>query len=279
MICRLLFAVAAVSAMSDDSAFFDATVHCVPGSLGSRSVWCVHDLFDWSGPHGRPRRAANMTACATETFARQKEWDPHYSDLREAPVLWNKYLLPLTRQSAAPLYYLEIGGYDGVAESNTLALERCAGWNGVLVEGVRASFHKMVQTRSMAHTAHFVPGCAAHGIAHINHAGTTGANLVSGSLPNAESVHCGPLVEFLEQLCVPRIDFWSLDVEDSEQLVLDTMDFSRIPVTYLLVEVHNRFRNTTKQKWLKEVFAPRNRFRFLEEIGASWLFKRLDVLK
>jgi len=269
----LLGFVVVVCGYSDDDGFFEARLECPTGAIGRDSVWCSDAVFGWRGPRGVARRAADLEACASETFADQRDWKSQYQDLREAPAVWEKYLLPLTQNAARPLYYLEIGGYDGVAESNTLVLERCGGWRGVLVEGVRDSFRQLRQTRSMAHTVHLIPGCRRHGIAHINHSGTTGANLVAADNTHAEPVHCGPLIDLLVQLAVPRIDFWSLDVENTEELVLRTMDFSRIAVRYLMVEVHNRFHNTTKQRWLSEEFAPANGFRLVDKIGASWLFE------
>jgi len=64
-----------------------------------------------------------------------------------------------------------------------------------------------------------------------------------------------------------------LDVEDTEQQVLETFNFYEIPVRYLLVEVDNRFRNETKKKWLDNVFAVKEGFIKRAKIGASYLYE------
>lgn len=47
-------------------------------------------------------------------------------------------------------HFVEIGGYDGLRHSNTLALERSYGWTGLLVEPNPLLFPQMVENR---------PGC------------------------------------------------------------------------------------------------------------------------
>ena len=87
-------------------------------------------------------------------------------------------------------------------------------------------------------------------------------------------MHCGPLSWIVDSLHLPRIDFWSLDVEDAEESVLRTFDFARTPVRYLMVEVDNRFFNDTKREWLEHTFAPAHNFELVRKIGASLLFRR-----
>lgn len=40
--------------------------------------------------------------------------------------------------------YVEIGALDGILYSNTLHLHTCLGWRGVLVEGNRANYERLV---------------------------------------------------------------------------------------------------------------------------------------
>ena len=46
--------------------------------------------------------------------------------------------------------FVELGGNDGVASSNTLFLEACAGWRGVLIEANPLSFEKLRKRRPAA---------------------------------------------------------------------------------------------------------------------------------
>ena len=41
-----------------------------------------------------------------------------------------------------------------------------------------------------------------------------------------------------------RVNFFSLDVEGAEKLVLDTIDFSRVQIDILMIEVENSFCKT-----------------------------------
>jgi len=45
-------------------------------------------------------------------------------------------------------FYVEIGAFDGVAQSNTLLLERDLGWTGILIEPVSAQFQRLRKNRS-----------------------------------------------------------------------------------------------------------------------------------
>ena len=49
-------------------------------------------------------------------------------------------------------------------------------------------------------------------------------------------VPCGPLAEWFRVLRVSHIDYWSLDVEGAESLVLSTVDWSEITVGVLVSE-------------------------------------------
>lgn len=50
------------------------------------------------------------------------------------------------------------------------------------------------------------------------------------------AVPCGPLGDWLSLLRMKRVDFFSLDVEGAELLVLQTIDWSALSVGVLLVE-------------------------------------------
>ena len=43
--------------------------------------------------------------------------------------------------------FVKIGGNDGLSTTNTYHLERCLGWQGLLIEGHPENFNKMVKAR------------------------------------------------------------------------------------------------------------------------------------
>jgi len=52
-------------------------------------------------------------------------------------------------------------------------------------------------------------------------------------------VHCGPLKAYLAALDIKHIDFFSLDVEGAELLVLKQFDFDAVTVDVFMVESDN----------------------------------------
>ena len=143
-------------------------------------------------------------------------------------------LLPLLRpniQHAAT--YLEIGGFDGIHSSNTLYLENCLNWRGVLIEGHPRSFQQLVANRPGVVALHSAI-CKRHGTVHFRDA-ATGSGVVDGtdSSGNASDgtnsdgtnnssgqrllvVPCAPLSHYLALASLEHLTFFSLDVEGAE---------------------------------------------------------------
>jgi len=143
--------------------------------------------------------------------------------------------------------FVELGGFDGMRESNSRFFEHCLGWEGLLIEGNPDNYRRMVLNRPLAHRMSFAPSCNHDGenVTFSQRAGT------DSGLPgyafhdkgrNIISVPCGPLTPVLEGVFGqnPHINFFSLDVEGSEDLVLSTIDFDRVKIDVFLIEVMNR---------------------------------------
>jgi len=132
--------------------------------------------------------------------------------------------------------FLEIGGADGMMETNTWVFERCLGWRGILVEGHPKNFAELSGNR---------PGTINLQMAVCKQSGWVNFTSFSGAWTKIESsasklqVQCGPLGARLQQLGVLAIDLFVLDVEGAELLVLDTLELhaSRISVGVLCIEV------------------------------------------
>jgi hypothetical protein len=58
--------------------------------------------------------------------------------------------------------YVELGAFQGRAESNSAFFDLCLGWKGLLIEGNPAHYSKLVQNRPHAHKMSFAPSCDAH---------------------------------------------------------------------------------------------------------------------
>ena len=134
--------------------------------------------------------------------------------------------------------YLELGANDGVTSSNTLYIERCLRWRGVLVEGNEILFSRLEQQRSnrsnvLVHAA-ASSNCSADGTISfsaspselagisdvVQHNLATHHNLQHTTKPwNTVRVPCRPLRVTLESalqtLGAPQIDLASIDTEGS----------------------------------------------------------------
>jgi FkbM family methyltransferase len=140
-------------------------------------------------------------------------------------------------------FFIEAGAADGETNSNTLFYEK-KGWNGLLVEPNPASFRKLLEKNRNAY--------AFNGALSTNGAiGTVGlrfadcygfegqcSQLSNDSSPDAVPVTMAPMEALLD--CVGRktVDFWSLDVEGVEHLILANTHFDNIEVGLMLIEMN-----------------------------------------
>ena len=147
--------------------------------------------------------------------------------------------------------YVELGAFDGKTESNTRFFDACLNWTGLLIEGNPTTFQKTMEARPNSHRMSFAPSCSADYEAvnkTIQFASypMTNAGLKGKARDYDEKtqvgVPCGPLGPVLEDIFEgQRINFFSLDVEGAEVMVLKTIDFSRVHIDLLMVEVLNKF--------------------------------------
>ena len=142
--------------------------------------------------------------------------------------------------------FLEIGGNDGWKTTNTYHLEQCLGWQGIMIEGHPQNFQRMLRARPGVLSLG-IAACKEHGVvAFTNRSGVaSGINDLMSShhkkrfhivTKDSMLVPCGPLGDWLAALHAHSIDYFSLDVEGAEMLVLETLDWSALTVGVLLVE-------------------------------------------
>ena len=167
------------------------------------------------------------------------------------------------RTTGAPLRggtFLEIGGANGLEQSNSWIFEVCLGWKGVLAEAHPKFFAQLARNRPASLNIHFA-ACSPEmgGWANFTARRWTGAKIVTAadvavaqkrqqmhqstkqsiqiSALDTVSVQCGQLGDHLNRLDVRRLDFLSVDVEGSELTVLQSLDHSRLTIGVVLVEV------------------------------------------
>lgn len=141
-------------------------------------------------------------------------------------------------------FFVESGAHDGEENSNTLWYELNKGWTGLLIEPNRRSFSRL---RGRHRRAYAYNGCISptrrpetlhfnenDQFGHITDGGSYGGS--SDPRGEAAVVQALPLVSLLQSINQKTVDFWSLDVEGSEGLILSSTDFNAVEVGVILVE-------------------------------------------
>jgi FkbM family methyltransferase len=156
-------------------------------------------------------------------------------------------------------YFIEIGGNDGISQSNTYFYEKSLGWNGILIEPSE-KFEKLRLNRDVPGNHLYNDACCSFSdkgknIEFIYSNLMTIAENIKGDIDDIDKFiessrqHMGgqdnykfikkgrPLSDILDESSAPTdIDFFSLDTEGMEGEVLKGIDFSTYSFKFILVE-------------------------------------------
>jgi FkbM family methyltransferase len=158
-------------------------------------------------------------------------------------------------------FFVEVGGNDGISQSNTAYLERYRGWRGLLIEPIPELVRQCKINRPLAivEECALVPEgypettvkmkycglmslvCGARGTDLKDEAHIANGRQYLGpdEEPYTIRVAARTLSSVLDAHAIQRVDLLSLDVEGYEGSVLRGLDFSRQAPRYILVEVNN----------------------------------------
>jgi len=145
--------------------------------------------------------------------------------------------------------YIELGAFDGMKESNTHFFDSCLGWEGILIEGNPRKYDMLLKNRPNAHRLNFAPSCQETGSSipfyatlYTNAGIPSHAKAYDNTTVQKVDVPCGPLGPVLETIIEKKhVDFFSLDVEGAELLILDTIDFETVQIDILMIEIVNNY--------------------------------------
>ena len=166
--------------------------------------------------------------------------------------------------------FIEIGAADGLYMSNTLFLEHCLRWSGVLLDADPNNFRKLLRNRPSA-TSIFTSICETRTTRKFAkcYGACSGASRIADQkgLPNlldqsnwkkySQSgvgiidVPCVPLQDYLDRLSIDHVDWFSVDVEGAELQLLRSINWARFSATAMTVEERQRAGSVEMRKNLE----------------------------
>lgn len=172
-----------------------------------------------------------------------KPMKSRYADSPDCPTLESHsqhgadfMLLPILQLATAhkPGTFVELGALNGVRFSNTLMLERCFGWGGLLIEASRMNFHNLktkaggvLRDKKRTDRVHSAV-CEPAGTLQMRRCRGEVCQQAEGNqtaLSGYQAVPCAPLREIMASAPRPleHATFLSLDVEGAEEQVIRTV--------------------------------------------------------
>jgi FkbM family methyltransferase len=212
----------------------------LPGN--TKAVWPMH-VPAWY-------RQTAVGAATHFSPARQGLPEPggtHHSQQGEDQYAYSKFFHGKVAGS-----YLEMGALDGQRYSNTRWYHTHLAWHGLLIEGDPKSYAALPKNRpnditvhaavcEQRKTVHFAESSdgAVSGILEFMSADFK--RMFAGHLDTAvkHEVVCLPLRDILAYYNITHVDFFSLDVEGGELMVLESINFSCVSFDVLVVELDN----------------------------------------
>lgn len=218
------------------------------------------------------RRAGLFEALGSDRYSR-----PALNDMESA-------LAPFLPHDGG--VFIECGANDGYAQSNTYYLSRFRNWRGVLIEPIPALWEICKKIRPEAHVLNCALGATDGGSVTLIYSDlmsttTDGFASEQDALAFAGSNrsyvrHEGhykiemplrTISSILDELAIPQVDLFSLDVEGYELEVLRGLDAERHLIDLILVE-------TQKPDAVAELLAPSHRLE-KKVTHHDYLFQRL----
>jgi len=131
-------------------------------------------------------------------------------------------------------FYIESGGFDGEQISNSLYFEMKEGWKGLLVEPDPSNYNTLIGKNRKAWTSMTCLATEPNPqLIGFSFGGSGG-----GINPDSETkVTCLPLTSILLALNSPSVHYFSLDVEGAEAKILRTIDWSKVDIWLLDMEI------------------------------------------
>tara|TARA_Y100000389_G_scaffold124010_1_gene121364 strand:+ start:764 stop:1576 length:813 start_codon:yes stop_codon:yes gene_type:complete len=173
-----------------------------------------------------------------------------YSQIGEDIIIYNNFINKNEKNGT----YVEIGGGDGYNLSNSKFFNKYLGFKGILIEPVPSFFEKLRKNRPNDILINKAIDYKIGKSSFIGDSHTAGINrylskpLKERYLSNNREylVDTIPMSQIIETTDLDYIDYFSIDVEGAELVILETMDWN-IPVYVISIELNEKI-NETEEK-------------------------------
>jgi FkbM family methyltransferase len=136
-------------------------------------------------------------------------------------------------------FFLEIGGGDGFCNSNTFILEKNYNWKGIIVEPNKKFFKKLIKVRNKSYVSNKLISNKNESLnfyvnGELSKIVSKDTRLDKKKIIKLKSIK---LVDLLYKFNAPKvIDFFSLDVEGSEEKILNQQLLNKFKFNALCIE-------------------------------------------
>lgn len=233
---------------------------CSPGGTPpGRVTACCNCTVADKDPMRCNKRASikgSWTGELLESYARERRPSDAYCALEQSTSQWCEDVLLLpTLLRAAPATggtFVELGALDGRLFSNTVMLEKCFGWSGLLIEPNVINFNGLNRSGRSARRVHSGV-CGTPGIIQMTVAGGAMAadqermmgrlRRMHAGAPTAR-VPCAPLSALMRDAGLESgATLLTLDVEGAEAMVLGTVDPALFQVVVVEIATFSKARD------------------------------------
>tara|TARA_B100000003_G_scaffold33474_1_gene27528 strand:+ start:1830 stop:2471 length:642 start_codon:yes stop_codon:yes gene_type:complete len=132
-------------------------------------------------------------------------------------------------------FFIELGAYDGLTQSNTAFFEKTKNWTGILIEASRDRYEECVKNRPNSKCVNTACSATDNASISFNHENGLMSKVVDDGIYSCDT---STLETILDNCEVDRnIDFLSLDVEGHELEVLEGLNLCKYRPNYMLIEL------------------------------------------
>jgi FkbM family methyltransferase len=183
--------------------------------------------------------------------------------------------------------FIELGGLDGIRHSNTFLLEKKYNWSGLIIEPSPSLYTELKMNRNVFTENILVGDKKQENVDSLYIEDKTKCIGLQGVVKNYHPTHLTRAMRELnnksyeiikmdmvplQQLCdkhnISKVDYLSLDVEGSELKVLEGIDFAKLDITLIGVEI-----NYNDDKGKIYDILNKNGYTFLQKCGDYFFTK------